>query len=791
MSDIKSTIRIEDGFTEPLQQLSKETLKATDSVNQLRDTVHECSESIKEDISSSAALEYKLHQSSNRGLELLQRTALTVAGNLKKSITNVIETTSFAKSKAIIQNGYNELRNTLNNKRKDFDVIAEKASRIGNKYSTIYNRSGGITGVTNASKAVLEDVKVVSGYLGKSLADKTASGIGDGLKKVSKTEGWQIAKDFGREFGSIAVVSIVQNLSLTFIDKMRDSIINVFQHARTAIQNSLDEIDVSNKLSSMWGKAGDKTRERMYALANDIGEDAGRISELAARAAYQGVGTKDFERMMRLSDKIGKLSLGETTESAANNLLSNIKSGHDAGSFAQMLGGGQRMERRLRRAGFERALNRGDVGKALEIAEKITEQAGLTDEKYKKATNSLSENYKKIENVVSNIRRKISAIYVEELAPAVEKVKNFVESESFKTAIVIVEKGVRIVGKLVSGFIQDLIDWLPKLGVLFGVGILAKSFLFIKNLGGILGLLGIMKGALVWILTRLGAKGVAGALASITKKQVAILAKEKAIAALKVAGPWLLAGAAIAGALKFAHHLFGQGKTFSEFLMGMLGAAWQLGINIAHNVFAFFDNIMKKPKLLYLKFLEGVQSLKRNIADLINYVTKAIAEAISDSPLGALLKKAGFEIDVSDSDFLKGISDSATAELEKITKEIQEIESLGVKYVDVMDGVREAYESNGESLKQMLKGLFGLNKQQADDEDEIKTNSGEIRRSMEQEEDLRWLKAFSDRQIMSAYNMNTSNSQNYYMNGLPPEAMAEQARFLGKKARPGRFAMAG
>ena len=49
--------------------------------------------------------------------------------------------------------------------------------------------------------------------------------------------------------------------------------------------------------------------------------------------------------------------------------------------------------------------------------------------------------------------------------------------------------------------------------------------------------------------------------------------------------------------------------------------------------------------------------------------------------------------------------------------------------------------------------------------DEISTNTNLIKESMDQEEELRWLKAFSDRQIGSAYNSMTSSTVNTTING--------------------------
>jgi hypothetical protein len=88
----------------------------------------------------------------------------------------------------------------------------------------------------------------------------------------------------------------------------------------------------------------------------------------------------------------------------------------------------------------------------------------------------------------------------------------------------------------------------------------------------------------------------------------------------------------------------------------------------------------------------------------------------------------------------------------------------------------EAYESEGATVIAHLKQLVGLNKQQAEESKGTKTNTDLLVRQGEQEEELRWLKAFSDRQIMSSYNSMTSNSRTINLNGVSQNTMAEAYR---------------
>lgn len=876
MQDIKSTIRIEDGFTETLENLSKSAYKASSVMQDLKDSIVESTDAIKEQLEASKAIEWQTHKTFNKTLGVVKTTAFTIAGNLKKIYQDTLSsyrdrvvdklkedvrdssiesirylnstnehikaiekhikgnsTLSRKQKKEAIKNLHDsydanlkivkgKIKNEMEyirklNKEKDvFKILKEhnkeyfKAEARGIKESiTLRAKSVKETlktkgALSNKMLATAMNIdytidnarpvkyakrigrfkrnygaKVAAKEIGLDLKTNIFKGIDEGFSRFSKTEGWKIAKDFGSNFGKIAAMSVISAVSMALFDKLKEKVIAVFQDARQAIQNSLDDLDTTNKFRSLYGDNGDVARKRAYSLANEIGEDAGKVSEMAAKAAYQGIGTESFERVMRLSDKIGKLSPMQTTEGAANDLLSNIKSGHDAGSFAQLLGGGQKMERQLRRAGFERALNRGDISKALDIAEKITEQAGLTDEKYKNATSSLSENYKTIENVVSNIKHKLSEIYVEQLAPAVEKVKDFIESNRFQFVIGLVEKGVKVIGGLVADLISDLIDYLPYLGALFAMGLVAKSYLFIKNIGGIIGLLNEVRGALVAVFKLLGMQKIAGAIEAISMKQLKVLIRQKAIAAVKIVGPWLLIGIAIAGALKLLHSLFGEGKTFSEFLTGSIAGAFKMLTNVFYNVAAFLMETLPRKITIVGAYINGIfQTFIGKVKEGIGYLLAWIIDTIGDTFLGKqLFDSLGINSkELSKSLIHAGENNDNLKRAKVYADMITKLESQQTKYVDIMDGVIEAYESNGKTVVTWLKKLFNQGEEQKKDGKGVKDNTGLLVRQGEQEEELRWLKAFSDRQITSSYSSITSNVRNLTINGMSQQGMAEMGR---------------
>jgi len=613
------------------------------------------------------------------------------------------------------------------------------------------------------------------------------------------------AKGFAISFGDTLVTKVMMNASKKIIEGAKE----LSDALRTAIENSLDDLEVSDKLASRFGDAGKKSGDYVYGLSNKLGESSIMMGEMAAKAAQGGIGTKSFERIMLLADKIGKLSVGETTESAANTLISSIKSGHDASSISQMLGGGQVMERQLKRAGYERALMRGNIDKALEIAEKITEQAGLTDEKYQKASRSMSQNYKVIANTIGNIKRKLSQIFVEQLAPSVNKIRELTESRFFKIGVKAVEKSFKALGSVVNWLVEGIVDNIKLIAVILSIGAIAKLGMIIKQIQAITGMVGLVtkvfpvvtgilmtvKTRLVSIIALLRAKLAlhrAGAIAGtaeaatldvINRRQRLSLVLSRAFAGIKVM--WPLAAVAAVGALIFGmHKLLGVSKS----TLGFLAGGWQFAVNCFANLFVLIDRIPSYFKMAWaiikMGILTDMQWIQEKVSGLlidmlngISNVASSIAETVGADDWA---KKLKFDATSSVKSYFS-IDDAAhNSYMEKLSNQIDGLRNGQMGFINVMSGVEDWYKlSNSDVQKEMLDKLsmfMGVGKEMSSNLELIGDDTTKIREANEQEEELKWMKAFSDRQIMSSYNSMTNNSRTVNINGMSQASLAEMGR---------------
>lgn len=733
MADISSSIRIEDGFTEPLRNLAK------------------------------------------------------AAWDVESGITAV--------AKSLVDQG------------KEFDSISERARSFQKEFHVALGERlvGNIDMVLPAIKSVgsattemartsikaVTEFSTLSHGLGVSLAaDITKASFvhparlyATSMKELGKATKRYASTGF---WGALATMrwNMINKVSMAAFHKMKDSYIKGFNALMESIGKSIDEINIGDKLSASFGEAGDVAKKRAYELANEIGESATMVSELAMKAGQEGIGTAHFERMMKLADKVGKLRQGETTESAANALMQSIKSGHDASSIAQLYGGGEQMERQLRRAGYERALNSGDLDKALEIAEQIAEQAGLTDENYNKATNNLSQNYKKITNTIDNVKKRLAETFNRTFAPTVEKIKKLLESNTFKTVVNVADWLMEKLGRFLNWFTESAVDNIHILGVLLGVGIVSKVMFLLPKIKMIMVLATKLRGPIGWIAR--GLSKVIGKLVSIIAKQGIIALKAKAIAALKVAGPWLAAGAAISGITYGIYKLSGTTKTFTGWLKGVLAAGYQGAVNSFTNVFIFFDRIKdyikSLPELIKAMFYDinfAVEEFFNKLKTGEEHIYGAVVK-ISEDEVKALSpekrKQWEEELNLHFDKKLGWVTGGRALESNETQRVLDQIQANQMQFINVTQGMEEAFESEGASTVEWLKKIFNLNKEELNEQKGISTNTDLIRKSNEQEEELAWLKAFSDRQITSAYNSMTTNNRTINMNGVSQNTMAEAYR---------------
>lgn len=569
---------------------------------------------------------------------------------------------------------------------------------------------------------------------------------------------------------------------------------NMFGEMKSVVETAMEDIEITDKMNALWDGAGKVAKDRAYKLANELGQSQRMVTGLAAKAAFEGIGTADFERMMRLADRVAKLKPGETTEGAANTLLDNIKRGHDAGSISSLLGGGQKMERDLRRSGYERALRRGDVSKALEIAEKVAKQAGLTDERYKKASKSLSQNYARIGNTIENVKQRLREIMSRYLEPIMQKIADTLESEKFQRVASIIEGVAKKAMSVVSGVFDFVSEHI------YGVGLALGTIFVASKVQPFLGMVTKIVPALLSVK-----KGI---LAIGTAMKLAFIANPVGIVIGAIAGLGLAIGKA-------------TGKVAS--LGGALSALAKMAEVLFYNISLIVDEIVNAEERK--ERIEEFSSKNKDIVDAISETEKEIVERTN------LLNNMANAINARHT----GMTGEESKEFERLTSERNKLfaerdrllseqkqnftdwENFVKPGFRGMDEVADAAQkSNEEFVDDLLGGIDSIinkkdkreqqrhnffmnwaNKQSwmqsyiAKIENGIATNTDKIREYNEREEELRWLKTFSDRQIMSSISNSTSNVQNNTFNRMSDQGYIERARSLSARGTRAKFGSQG
>lgn len=518
-----------------------------------------------------------------------------------------------------------------------------------------------------------------------------------------------------------------------------------FDRMSELINNNIESVGLADKLDAMYGEASDVARHASHELANSIGEDTKEVTMIAAKAAQQGIGSVHFDRIMHLADRVGSLNVGDTTTGVAETLIQNIKSGHDAGTIASLYGGGEIMERQLRAAGYERALNRGDLDKALDIAEKIAKQAGYTDEAYERASNSLSKNWNRIGNFATNVKDRLGTIMSRSFAPLVKKIADFLTSPKVQNFLRNLEGVVSFVASKVSDAISWVIDHLDDI---------AKA--------------GLVVGALK-LLRIVQMIGIACGVPPI------------AITAAVAAGVGLF--------LLLEHILEELGVCNS--VAGLLAGSFVFWKNVVGNIVIAVQNLGHKIAELYHRGTIASNNFSRfirtKITDLVMFFVDKIHWALKASGLSNVFDFLGINVTENVEKMRKGLSEFAQFGVRdkgaKAMEEVQHrLDAMRHKfahqgYTDALKGVDAAMkiESFGE-LGDKIGDWFSQFGELVDITKGIQGDTNTIRRINEQDEDLKWLKAFSDRQIMSNYNSSTSNIRNVTFNGMSQAGMNEMGR---------------
>lgn len=744
MADISSTIVIEDGFSEPIVELIKGANDASIALEGLKaavEGVEEVSFGTKEALYVLGSRELKIFKNSVCA-------SWSVMGKTMKSSASMV---SYALGEMA-----GEMKTAAQSSLMSFIDYGVNVSKELKEISEGISLDG------------LNNIKFYSSMLGKEIAaafkvaGKESIALGGIIKKNADTFkllGKNILLN-SKNLIKMVTGTIIASSLFQIGKKVAMKVVNVytglFKNMVKTIQNSIEDINLHDKLKVSYGDRGKVASQHAYELSNELGENQTMVTGLAAKAAHIGIGTEDFDRIMRYSSKISMLSPEETTESAANAVMSSIKSSKDASDISGLLGGGQKMTRQLKRAGYERMLRKGDIKGALDVVEKISKEAGFTNEKYKEASKTLSQSFKRVMNTIENIKRKLNETYATAFAPVIEKLDKFLQSRGVERVITIVERFFTWLGNTGTKALGFVIDNIWLIASIFGVVLIGKLVMFLQMIGGIGTAVQFTAGIIKKVLFSSLLKPYTTAVMGLFKK----IAKEGIKAWLKSMLPAIAVIGVIVGLVLGLRYLMEDVWGVTDNWVGALNGARVFWTNIFQNIFTWCDRLETRAQIIIKSFKMWVIKL---VSDVFNFFLDKIKAIVSI--VGITIDYDG--MDVKDNEYyqkLKGEAEYLKGYLENMN------------YVDTMKGVDEAYKATPDDLMKKLDEIFNLEKVKAKISSGILGDTSKIRENTEQEEELAWLKAFSNRQIMSEYSSMTSNSRTININGVSQAGMMEFGR---------------
>lgn len=268
----------------------------------------------------------------------------------------------------------------------------------------------------------------------------------------SVADSGRAAKDASFSFGGFGGAMLIVNQAM-----------QAFSRLAEPVKDALDEIgDKQRALIMLGDDAGSEFNSFVHDVARAMGRADGEVRKAGLRWHHTGLGGEDIQRMTELADRFANLNPGKSFEDVANTLNDAVKS-HSVSGLADLLGGGEGVERKLQRSGVERKLRRGDVAGAMESFKAVADGFGYTEERAGKMGNTID---KKVEKVTSMVKSRFTDMFsgiVERAEPYIERITSWLESEDaerfFENVSHLISSAVDGVAWLVDK-VDEAVGWL-------------------------------------------------------------------------------------------------------------------------------------------------------------------------------------------------------------------------------------------------------------------------------------------------------------------------------------------
>jgi methyl-accepting chemotaxis protein len=319
----------------------------------------------------------------------------------------------------------------------------------------------------NKFERQIEGLENKSDKLDKSLEDTNET-----TKKISGS-----ADKAGLSFGGFGASMLIVNQAL-----------QAFQRLSEPIKQALDDIaDKERAIIQLGKEAGEQFNEFARDAANAMGRTESEIRKAGFRWRETGIGGSEIMEMTELADRFANLNPGRSFEDVANALNDAVKS-KSTGSLAELLGGGEGVERKLLRSGVERSLKRGDVSGAMDKFKEVADGFGYTQKRADEMGMTID---RKIEKITSIVRNKFTEMFsgiVSRAEPFIDKILGWLASDDatvfFDRLGTVVSNTVDLIVSLsetVGGLIEQFQDSVTG----FFDGVLGESVSFLDLVVGL------------------------------------------------------------------------------------------------------------------------------------------------------------------------------------------------------------------------------------------------------------------------------------------------------------------
>lgn len=619
------------------------------------------------------------------------------------------------------------------------------------------------------------------------MVEKCANGVEDMSEK---------ANDTNEKIDSISKSSTVASTGFKGFGAsmmVLNQALQAFQRIAEPVKQALDDIAVKQRAVIMFGKdAGSAFNVFAQNAAMQLGRVEGEIRKAGMKWQRIGVGGKNIMELTRLADRFANLNPDRSFEDIADTLGEAVKS-KDVGGLAELLGGGEGVEKKLRRAGVERKMRSGDVSGALEAFKQVADGFGYTQEKADEMGRTVTQKIQKVVNIIRNSITDMFSDVVKRVEPYIDRILNWIQSDDFQQGLA---KAKAFVSNVADAFFR-VAEWTLKAA--------RGVYEFIKNNADLFVTIGAVIGVAI-AFVKLKA-GVLGAISAV-KTLIPLMTS-----------PFFIIPAVIIGVGMIFQKVFnaitGESVSFIEALVGIIvGGVVQIGVGVVEAGQRLWNGIVDL-------FEMGDNFINRTVTDMANWFIDK-AEWVRDNFLEivaeAIQKAVDLISELADSgvgDFL-GLKDVADT-LQDINNSINNIKSKPMarqKYanydysaakVNVVDSVEISAKAIGFVMDKInglrddiSNGLFGgADNYLKDIEEQLKElqtmgdDLSKIRGSMTKEQDLRWMKEMAEQRFVNEVNLRqltpTINLRVQGSGSSPQEYAKALARELQQMADAGTY----